>query len=200
MKFTAYKEPIPYVIIDEVYNEEELQRIYRELEFLYPKLLDPTRTGTATDKNNVPIKKNRGVFLEDLYLLREFSDILTINRKLYTNEVYDELIKASPLFSLIKSLNKDTTLVSYYENSDYYEPHSDSSIITTCTWFFQEPQNFTGGDFILSDYNIRIPVRNNQAIIIFGSIRHEVTEIKMIDSSKICSGRFTLSNFISQRG
>ena len=198
MKFTVVKDPIPYVIVEEVFDEDELQRIYRELEFLYPKLLNPEKTGTAKTQDGIPKKKNKGVFLDLLYSIREFSDILTLNRKFFMKDITQEMEKASPVYSLIHNLNHDSTLISYYEDSDYYKQHTDLSVITICTWFFQEPKNFKGGDLFFSDYNICIPVKNNSAVIFFSSIKHEVSEIKMIDKSKVCSGRFTMSMFINQ--
>jgi Rps23 Pro-64 3,4-dihydroxylase Tpa1-like proline 4-hydroxylase len=197
MKFFIHREPIPYLIIEDLYEEEELERIYRELEFLHSKLLGPSATGSAKDPDGNILKENKGVFLDEVYRLREFSDILNINRKLFNEEIYNKLLECSPLFALLKNLNADSTLISYYEDASYYKSHRDNSIISMCTWFFQEPKNFTGGDFILSDYNIHIPVKNNQTVIFFSTTYHEVTETKMIDYNKICSGRFSLSTFVT---
>jgi hypothetical protein len=198
MKFYTYRDPIPYVVIEDVFDEVELERIFKELEFLYPKLLPPTQTHTYKDENGQPGKSNQGVFLDDVYQLREFSDILSVNRKLFNPEVKQQLSIASPIFSLIDNLRRDATLISYYEDSDYYLPHSDTSVISMVTWFFKEPKNFIGGDFILTDYNIKIPVKNNCTVIFFGNTKHEVTEIKMIDPSEHCSGRFSMTVFVVQ--
>ena len=192
MKFTIVKEPIPFLLIEDVFSEEELFCIYRELEFLHPKLLPPSMTGTASD-SGVILKQNKGVILDSIYADRKFSDILRINRKLFGSDIREKLKECCITYGIFKKMNMDGTLISYYEDTDYYKSHDDNAVISICTWFFQEPKNFLGGDFKFSDYNITIPVKNNQAIIFFSHFRHEVSEIKMIDNFKKCSGRFTMT-------
>jgi Rps23 Pro-64 3,4-dihydroxylase Tpa1-like proline 4-hydroxylase len=196
MKFTIVKEPIPFLLIEDLFNEDELQKIYRELEFLHPKLLDPDNTGSAKNIDGSNRKKNKGVFLEQVYVDRQFSDILCINRKLFGQDIFAKLNECSVAYGIFNHLNIDTTLISYYEDTDHYKSHCDAfTIISMCTWFFQEPKNFLGGDFKFSDYNITIPVKNNQSVIFFSHFKHEVSEIKMIDKFKTCSGRFSMSMF-----
>lgn len=194
MKFAIVKEPIPYLVIEDVFDESELQKIYRELEFIYPKLLNPSETGSARN-NGILSKKNKGVFLDDLYNIRKFSDILTVNRKFFSNEIFYALEQCCPGYGLFKSSSLDCTLISYYEDSDYYEPHIDSASITIVSWFFKNPKNFIGGDFIFSDYNIKIVPKNNSAVIFFSCFKHQVTPIKMVNTSLPCSGRFAMSLF-----
>ena len=195
MKFTIVRDPLPYLYIEDIFSEEELPLIYRELEFLQPKLLNPEKTGTARADNGAPAKKNKGIFLDELYSIRKFSDILTVNRKFFTYDVINALEQCCPGYGLLKSSNLDSTLISYYEDSDYYEPHTDSASITIVSWFFKNPKNFIGGDFIFSDYNIKTVPKNNSAVIFFSCFKHEVTPIKMINTTLPCSGRFAMSLF-----
>jgi Rps23 Pro-64 3,4-dihydroxylase Tpa1-like proline 4-hydroxylase len=199
MKFTIVKDPIPYLYIENVFTVEEQLNIYKELEFIQPNLMGPDHTGTARDeKTQEALKNNSGVFLDSLYNFRHFSSILTYNRKFFTKKVFDELFKCNLAYELILNCNLDNTLISYYENSGHYKTHKDSAIITINSWFFKEPKNFTGGEFIFSDYNINIPVKNNCSVIFFSSYRHEVTPIKIIDQTVPCSGRFSMSMFVNQ--
>jgi Rps23 Pro-64 3,4-dihydroxylase Tpa1-like proline 4-hydroxylase len=200
MIITYVKEPIPYIVIDKVFTPDELKIIYRELEFIQPKLLSADKTAAAVDENGIIHKQNKGVFLDELYTNRDFSDILTVNRKFYTKESKDVYSQCHPAYSSIHSITKDTTLISYYETSDYYKAHVDRSVISICTWFFKKPKNFTGGDFKFSDYNITIPVRNNMSVVFLSCYRHEVSEITLIDPSVECSGRFTMSMFATFKG
>ena len=198
MIITYVKEPLPYIVIDKTFTPDELKLIYRELEFIHPKLLPANQTAPAV-KDGVIQKQNKGVFLDQLYNLRDFSDILTVNRKFFTKDNIDAYTKCHPAYASIYTLNKDSTLISYYETSDHYKSHSDSSVISICTWFFKEPKNFTGGDFIFSDYNITIPVRNNMSVVFLGCYPHEVSKINLLDPSIDCSGRFTMSMFLTHR-
>jgi len=194
MIFTVVKDPIPYLIIDNTYTKDEQVKIYRELDFLSEKLLDPGQTGSA--KNDIgELKKNNGLFLDEVYSRRDVSDILNFNRKIFSAEVMDELCKCHYAYNMFRSTNYDNTLVSYYGDNDSYFSHFDASPITAVTWFFKSPRNFTGGDFIFTDFNEHVELKNNRTVIFFGCYKHEVTEVKIKDNSVPYSGRFTLSQF-----
>lgn len=197
MKFNVVKEPIPYLIIENTFSADELALIYKELEFIQPKLQSPFETSAASFPNGEFKKKATGVFLDKVYAIREFSDILRINRKLFDYETRHALTLSHPAYGLIHTTRSDSTLVSYYEDNDYYQSHVDNSAISIVTWFFKEPKNFLGGDFIFSDYNIKITPQNNMTVIFFSCYKHEVTEIKMKDKTVPCSGRFSMSLFCS---
>jgi Rps23 Pro-64 3,4-dihydroxylase Tpa1-like proline 4-hydroxylase len=96
---------------------------------------------------------------------------------------------------MFRSTNYDSTLISYYDDGASYFNHADSNAITAVTWFFKSPKNFTGGDFIFTDFNELVELKNNRTVIFFGCYKHEVTEIKIKDKSVPFSGRFTLSQF-----
>ena len=194
MKFTIIKEPIPYLYIENIFEENELQLIYKELEFLHPKLLNAEHSGGAK-KNGIILKKNTGVFLDTVFLIREFSDILNINRKFFSEEITKSAIKCCPGYGLLKTVNSDSTLISYYENEDYYQPHFDSCAISIVTWFFKEPKNFTGGDFNFTDYNVTIEPKNNSGVIFFSNYFHEVSSTQLLNNLEPMSGRFSMSMF-----
>tara|TARA_B100001996_G_C18481166_1_gene523837 strand:+ start:26 stop:769 length:744 start_codon:yes stop_codon:yes gene_type:complete len=216
-----YESCIPYFIIDNFYTEKELGLIWNELNFLLDgnKFNPPEETGTALRKGK-PIKKNGGIFLDNLYEDRKYSNILTVNRKLYQN--FNNIISKckswwwtciSGSFNIITN---DTTLVSYYENSDYYKSHWDQCMITSLTWFYKEPKVFEGGDLILnsesslanSDNVIhpinlmgspeKIKIKNNRMVLFPSMVPHQVTPVK-IDSiyKNKGMGRFCITNFLN---
>jgi hypothetical protein len=196
MKFTIIKEPFPFLIIDDVYDKEERIKIYRELDFLFPKLLDAEKTKSATDING-RIKSNKGVFLDEIFAKREFSDILNISRKIYSEEVRSELSKCCPTYSIMSNLNYDTTLLSYYDDGGSYFSHFDIAVISSVTWFFKEPKNFTGGKFKFTESNIDVEVKNNRTVMFFSSFYHEVSDVNLIYKDVPESGRFSISQFAS---
>ena len=174
MKFTIIKEPVPYVIIDDLYDQEDLYLIYRELDFLFSKLRSPESTGN----DDVSKKNNKGIFLDELYNFREFSDILKVNRKIFSSNIADKLIECNYGFKFIKYSTQDVTLISYYDNDEYYNPHRDTCVISAVTWFHKLPKNFTGGDFVFfEDFKIEL---NKGDVIIFPSsfmYPHKVTPV-----------------------
>lgn len=195
MQITLCKEPFEYIIIDDTYTEDELKFIFLELDFwsLSENLLPPNLTGSGICDDGKLKKKNKGVFLDVAYANRNYSNILKLNRNLYSLP----LKEPSVINNFIKYSNYDTTLVSYYENSEYYTPHADTSIVTALTYLYKEPKAFDGGDLILTDYGIAFEPWFNRTYIMPGVVEHEVTEVTM--KQEDCGkglGRYCISNFI----
>jgi Rps23 Pro-64 3,4-dihydroxylase Tpa1-like proline 4-hydroxylase len=194
MKFTIVKEPLPFLIIDDVYDKEEQIKIYRELDFFYPKLLDAQETQSAKNIDG-RFKSNKSIFLNQVFVKREFSDILNINRKIYSEEVRSELKKCCPSYSIMSNLNYDTTLLAYYGDGGNYFSHFDIAVVSSVTWFFKEPKNFTGGGFKFTESDIDVDVKNNRTVMFFSSFHHEVSEVNLIHKNEPGSGRFSITQF-----
>ena len=111
--------PFPFLEIENMYNENELILIWQELDFLtHPiKLHPPEETGTAKNKDGIILKNNVGLFLDKIYAERKISNILFVNRKLFTPEITDSFSDLSFGYQEIKHTNEDRTLISYYENN-----------------------------------------------------------------------------------
>ena len=193
MKFTIVKDPIPFLIIDNTYTIDEQEKIYRELDFLYTKLPRAKTEDSAVTECG-KIKNNTGIFLDTIYLNRKFSDILSLNRKIFSKPVCNALAECHYAYNSSYMINMDTTLLSYYGNGDSYFAHRDLSAITYVTWFYKEPKAFSGGEFIFTDYDLNIEVLSNRTVAFFGSYKHEVKEVKL-NSNIPMAGRFTLSQF-----
>lgn len=205
MKIESYNDPFPYIRIFDFYSEEELKLIWEELDFILNDriLNDPEKTGTATNEG-VILKKNKGIFLDYLYVDRNTSNILTVNRKFFTS-LPDILSKSNHWIfkNSLSDVNWDNTLISYYENSDHYKKHYDVSAYTCLTWFFKKPKKFSGGDLIFPDFNLKIEVEDNSLIFFPSIIDHEVSEVKMNpeDTGKklgrVCMTQFMGHSFIN---
>jgi Rps23 Pro-64 3,4-dihydroxylase Tpa1-like proline 4-hydroxylase len=190
-----------FLVIDDFYTDEEQMHIWKELDFLTydRKLMPPEETGTAHDQTTgEALKKNSALFLDGMYARRELSNILNLNRKLFSQEIIDEFNGMDNCFKYIHHTNYDATLISYYEEKDYYKAHTDSSILTYLYWCHKEPKKFEGGDLILPEIDEGITYKNNR-LVIFPSWRlHEVTPIKMIEEVEPYSGygRYCITNFV----
>jgi len=193
----------PVAVIDSIYSQSEVDQMWGELCFLNNdpnKFYDPRETGSAyieDDENKTLLKKNKALSLDWTFRDRSISSILTHNRKLFAPEITDDLIANNILFRYWKYADSDGTLVSYYENSDYYLPHHDTATMTALTWFFNEPKKFDGGDIIFED-NLKISCKNNRCVIFPSILMHEVEQIVMNSNDLNKNlGRYTISQFIS---
>ena len=192
------RNPFPFLQIENLYDEDELKLIWQELDFLnYPnKLKIPEKTGTALNEESLPLKKNKGLFLDTIYSERELSNILIVNRRLFDSQILDIFSELSFGYQSIKHTNDDSTLISYYENADYYKPHEDTAMYTAVTWFFKEPKAFIGGDFYFSDYNVKIEVQNNMMVLFPSFVKHSVDEIILKNKSLSGYGRYAMTQFV----
>ena len=202
MKFTYYEiKKLPIVQIDDYYDQSECSFIWNELCFLNnrPGKLDfPLDSGTAIDPiTKKSLKKNTAIFLDKIYgENRAISDILTENRKIFSENVMNELENLHSFFKYIKSTRHDTTLISYYENSDHYKPHRDEAVLTLITWFYKQPKVFTGGELIIEE-NLKIDCEYNRTVILPSIFLHEVLPISMKQEHLgINYGRYAITQFL----
>ena len=188
--YKVYKEPFPHLIIENLYDEEELELIWKELDFYtYPgKLLEAKNFGGVVDKTN-----SHAIILDELYnpsAIGVVSNIMRINQenKEYFADYAEKFSKIHDCCSGTLGWNKSTTKVRYYHNGEYYEPHRDTYYIWLLfTYFYKEPKKFTGGDLFFPDYDYEYNCNHNSAILIPGWVKHGVREVK-IDNSDYYDG------------
>jgi Rps23 Pro-64 3,4-dihydroxylase Tpa1-like proline 4-hydroxylase len=197
MKFVETDSPI--VVIDDFYDDKEMSCIWRELDFLTSasKLLTPKDTSGAVDEHNNQLKSNHGVFLEDVYRDRKFSDILTLNRKMFSPDINKSLVSVSPEFKYIENINYDVTLLSYYDDSDFYKGHRDRSVLSYVYWCNKEPKQFDGGDLNFEELNVKVGYKNNRLVIFPSHYIHIVSSVEMKEGNTKFNtqGRYSISTF-----
>jgi|DEB0MinimDraft_4_1074332.scaffolds.fasta_scaffold05041_5 hypothetical protein len=195
MKVTNYNDPFPHIIVDDLYNQNELNLIWEELNFICRpnKMQIPNKSESAFEGDDI-LKKSKMIWVDQIYTDRKYSNILDLNRKTFTTISHDHwLFKNFPA-------SQDCTLISYYENENYYEKHVDAAVLTCLTWFYKEPKRFGGGDVIFSIENKEkiINVKNNKCVIFPSMIHHAVTNVTMEEkyTGKL-NGRICMSQFLT---
>lgn len=164
-------------VIDNYYDEQELVDIKKEV----ASLLDVAKQYngqqfSAFDGNGSSKRKGSSVFLDDIFEeKRHESKVLQINRKLFSKEVADKLEEKSLNFRHIKNSNRDISLLSYYEDGDYYKSHADSSIYTAISFF--ELEKFSGGELSFDEFSIKIESIDNRVVVFPGFLLHKVSEV-----------------------
>ena len=193
-KFRINEKPIPYFIAEDYFDETQINDMLTELRFLTPKMV------YQNGKNMVEgHKKNVQIGIDDMYQNRDTSNIIQTLDTIYQDkELIQTLKDMSWFYEIWNYTNLDNTFVAYYENSDYYKGHRDIAVISMMYWIWEEPKSFTGGDIHLTDYDIEIPLKRNQLLIIPSSIKHAVNKIQMNDDIKKLSGmgRYCIARFL----
>ena len=195
IEFIPHTEPIPYMLVENYFGDEDIELMLKELRFLTPKM-------TFQDGTNLPTKdhkKNTQINLDDLYEDRKTSNILNIMDRIYDDKKLIGMLKDMSWFYEVWSYtNLDNTFVAYYENTDYYKAHRDIAVVSIMYWLWEEPKSFTGGNIHLTDYDIEIPLERNQLMIMPSSLNHAVDPITMTDNNKKLSGmgRYCIVRFL----
>jgi Rps23 Pro-64 3,4-dihydroxylase Tpa1-like proline 4-hydroxylase len=185
MKTCTPKKNVPIVIIEDLYNFEELKIIKQEMNNLEHLGLAPDSTGSATSANGLKLKKNTGIYLDAYYDgQRHISNTIAINRRIFSPSIIEKLVEVNVCFSLVKTSTKDSTLFSWYNDGDYYDTHTDSSCFNFITYFIDDSSLFEGGVLSFPDYEISITPKNGQTILMMGSLAHSVSQIKALTDKK----------------
>lgn len=189
-----------FMLFEDVFNTIELKHIWQEAMFLCHerKFSGPSVTGSAIEDNEF-IKNNKGIWLDKLYSDRKISNYLSLYRKPFDSilDQKDKLIDIDFNMKLFYLTSADVTLLSYYEDSDYYKSHTDNSCYTYIFWLFREPKLFSGGDLVFPELDLTINVKSNMAILFPSWLDHKVDNVSICDTIEKfnCNGRFSFTTF-----
>ena len=201
-----HDEEFPYIIINNVFDEECLKLVWEELDFLcYDWRSKADKNPQAAGKWGRNNTSRREFFLDEIFINPSFSNILKANQLTFDNDS-----KIGQENSFLRLLHKHdhwffknaiiltrSFLLNYYEDRNYYKPHPDQGLLTCLHWFYKEPKSFEGGEFIISDYNKKIELANNKMIIFPSQLMHEVTPIIMKEEDKGKKlGRWCITTFL----
>ena len=190
----------PVAWSDNFISKQEADTIYKECNKLRKLDLFTNETAGAVDKEGKLLKRNKGVFLENIYNQLFVSETL----KIYFDKIHQEIFvkkmaKIHPYFQTLASKGHSCTLVSYYETSDYYKGHRDLSFVTILLWVYEEPKVFTGGDLIIQN-KLTIECKKGRILFMPGWLTHEVVPINMPEEYQGKGlGRYSVSQFIIEK-
>ena len=203
----ASEKPFPHLIIDNFYNEKELELVWEELNFYTKpgKLLEAKDYGGVVGYTNA-----KALMLDAVYKnysnnngnnYRNLSNILTVNRKLFTSGVLDAFANIHDCCCIANQSNSDTTKIRYYHNGEGYDPHTDKGFqFLGFSYFYKEPKKFTGGQLYFPKYNYEVSCDNNSMIVFPGWVEHGVREVKIEDSDYFDGwGRYAITSFFGYK-
>ena len=202
---TTYEFPFPHLIIENFYNDEELQQIWEELNFYTkPNKLLPTEKYGGV----VGFTESKGLLLDNIYKnygedknYRNISNILTVNRKLFTSGVLDVFSEIHDCCCIANKSNSDITKVRYYHDGEGYKPHTDKGFqFLAFSYFYKEPKKFEGGQLYFPKYDYEVSCDNNSMIIFPGWVEHGVREVSIKESDYFDGyGRYAITSFFGSK-
>ena len=201
MEVKYHEERIPFVVIDDLYDEKEQSEIMVELDYLCTerRLIPPfkDKNGASDDYKNI---KNVGCqYLDTFYRKRRHSSILQITEKLFMDDA--SLISNHPHWYFdISSINSHSTHILYYEDSNEYPAHRDECRFTAVTYFYRQPKKFEGGDLQFPDHQIEVECVNNRIIVFPSMLFHRSTPVRMLENdTHTKNGKFCITQFLDHK-
>ena len=183
-----------YAQIDDMYTAEEIVVLKKELEFLKVVIKQQTNDETnPASKDGVSLKNGHGIFLDTVYSDRKFSQILQANRRIFNTELVDVLLENSCVYGHLSNANYDATLINFYDDTETYKAHKDSSVFTALTFF--RFGNFDGGELSFVDYGVSIEPVEGRTVIFPGCVRHQAEPV--VTNSQGC--RVTMAQFVNYK-
>ncbi|MEN9580078.1 MAG: hypothetical protein RJA70_3087 [Pseudomonadota bacterium] len=186
---------------DDVYSAEELQVIWEVIDAIQARgEWEPERAlGVGLIDGQQSKKRGRGLWLgsADNQVLSD--DLHKINAVLSkTFQGFTAQYGQGGFWErTILRTNRHSNLLNYYEDGDYYGPHTDHCQFSAITWFMKDPKSFTGGDLFLPELKKSVEVQNNRLIIFPGHLFHQVKLVSMKpeDMGKGL-GRYSITQFL----
>ena len=190
----------PFLVIDDWYTPNEEKAVWKELDFLSATPKDQIdraeNTIVARDKDGTARSNAYRFYIEDFYQKRELSPIINCMYKQRTPEFHNIIKECIPYARSFLSSNCDSSLLSYYEENDHYEPHHDTFAWTCLVWMVREPRLFNGGDFKLNEPDIEVKLKNNRMVMFPCCYLHSLSPVKFHTQPKeIGYGRYTITHF-----
>ena len=198
MKIISIQKPFFHVIIEETFDKQEYYEIWNELLFLQPKMKNGHETNASRNVYGAANKNGFGIFLTDIFVSGNYSQIFRSTRKFFTNPSIADAMKADTYFKLFNRVIRDSILVQCYKNGDYYFPHYDHSLFTIISMMYNPPKKYSGGELYFPEYDHKISLETNCSLIFPSVLLHEVKEVKL-DSSDPKDFRYTISLFLEDR-
>jgi Rps23 Pro-64 3,4-dihydroxylase Tpa1-like proline 4-hydroxylase len=189
-----------FYLFRNIFNDEELELIWRESLFLCDndKLLPPDKTGTGKREDGTPKKSNVGIQLDNCYSDRTICNYFKFYKKPLDNLISNtSFIKNDYTLKLYLNTNLDKTLFNYYDDNDYYESHNDLSCYTYVFWLLYEPKRFTGGNLKFDDIDYNIEVKSNMGVLFPSWANHSVERVNLLSNIQHLkgNGRFSFTTF-----
>ena len=201
MEVKYHEERIPFVVIDDLYDDKEQSEIMVELDYLCTerRLIPPFEDKSGALENDKNVKNVSCQYLESFYKKRRHSSILTITDRLFLDCV--DIINNHPHWYFdLYAIDTHNTQILYYEDTNEYPAHQDASRFTAVTYFYREPKKFEGGDLQFPDYQVQVECVNNRVIVFPSMLFHCSTPVRMLENdTQTKNGKFCITHFLNHK-
>lgn len=190
-----------FLKINNLLKPNQLEEIWEEINFLSYRLKLSSNTNTAKNSKGELLSNKVGIFLEEIYQQKKFSNFFKYYKNWINEETQTNLIKSSLSWRNLFSCFQDSTLLSYYEDGKYYSEHYDYSRFTQLFWTFKQPKKFRGGQLVFTEFNYEIEMENNTMVLFPSWFFHKVNPVILEEKTPegqdklLGNGRYVFTTF-----
>lgn len=200
MKYTIYREPFTYIVVEDALPPIINSMILKEIERLIPVLRPGKVARGNTNQVENEFKSNSNLWLYQFYQSQPpaFDIGKNLEKYVWTHNLKEAFKETGDsLFMNTLYTDHSQMLLSKYTNNNHYDWHRDYNTLLTMNYMAaNEPLEFTGGDFVLGNWEkkeelARIPFKNNSLVIFPSRIWHKVTRVTHLNPQQK-TARFTI--------
>ena len=202
MKINYSDKPFEFLVIDNFLDEQQNVGVWNELNFIIDNKFLNTTPSTSTDGSardpdtGETLVQRHSLFLEDFLVNhRKTSKIYQAIKNNFLHSNLHEQYPKSTLIKYLPNTNRDSTLLSFFKNGDYYKSHNDNCVITAILYLIPD-NSYEGGDIIFPQFDLEHKPLNNQLIIFPSCIEHEVTVLKSKQENDDSYKRISITTFL----
>ncbi len=194
----------PLLIIDNWYSKNEKIAVWKELDYYFCngsfyKRAENQKDIARNEKGEAKGKTNRLYLSNEIYQNKNYSIIMKMMYKQRSPQFRDILKKTFINYYAFIDTQKDSSLISYYEDNDFYASHVDYSMFTCLIWLHKDSKSFQGGDLIFEQLNKTVEFKDNRLLLFPSWYYHGVTPVSMDEDKKNKNlGRYTITHFYFQ--
>jgi Rps23 Pro-64 3,4-dihydroxylase Tpa1-like proline 4-hydroxylase len=211
MNIEVIYEPVPIIIVRNIFSKKENKAILKEVLGNEKKFKDSvTGAGKLPEFRNNKVAYYDAIYQED----RSKSSLLSALDKIFINEEFMELLNSSPFpISKFSNSNYHETQVSRYgDDGQFYRYHIDAfnnnrRQVSMVYYMNELPKTYTNGEIIFtkspivsgiaideSQKELIIEPENNMAVIFGSHVAHKVNPT--ISPEEFSKGRFSANCWI----
>jgi hypothetical protein len=199
MKFEVLSDPFPHIIGTDVWDQNELDLIWEELNYF----TKPGKFITPEDYGAIPGKTNAMAIALDMIYPKghtNMSNILGLKSTLLS-KIKSSILEWSNIHYSLKptvNANQSITKLRYYHDGEEYKSHVDCPYAYLIFMYFHKvPKQFSGGELFFDDFDYEFSCDNNSLILIPGYVRHGVSEVSIQKTQYYQGyGRYCVSMFL----
>jgi|SaaInlV_165m_DNA_1040744.scaffolds.fasta_scaffold47162_2 Rps23 Pro-64 3,4-dihydroxylase Tpa1-like proline 4-hydroxylase len=203
MNVELYTDPIPHLILTDVFEEELADSLFKDA-LKHKDKFNDTTIGINKRTDNV-IRNNKALFLDSLYPKNERDGnlILSTFDKLLRSDKFVQILSSSPQpINDYMFTNTHETQISMYGSNQKYDWHVDGfnkKRQVTIVYYFKDSGKWNGGEILLSNspiYNSKLMIPNpkikkikpipNSIVVFGGYAAHSVNNTNTSDKFEEC--------------